>query len=203
MCVGGAGFVPTEGLDFFVDTGSTTGGGDTSTADSVFKWGQGAQIGGELMKVFGAYKDAKARQASYRYSSRVAANNAMLAEWAAKDAYRRGEEAKADIQRKAAALKGTQRASLAARGIDLGEGSALDILTSTDVMKEGDVGRAGLNAEREAWGHRVRASNYRDEAGMLESAAENTNPFMSAAGALLTGATSVASTWYRYNRTQN
>lgn len=201
MCLGGAGFVPTEGLDFFVDAG--TAAAPASAADSIFKWGMGAQIGGELMKVFGAYKESKAKQASYRYSSQVAANNAMLAELAAKDAFRRGEETKADIQRKAAALKGAQTASLAARGIDLGEGSALDILTSTDVMKELDVGRAGLNAEREAWGHRVRASNYRDEASMLESAAENTNPFMSAAGTLLTGATNVASTWYRYNRTQS
>ncbi|MCC7063241.1 MAG: hypothetical protein IT456_10580 [Planctomycetes bacterium] len=198
MCTGGAGFVPTEGLDFFTDAAATGGGGD-----SLFKFGSGAQIGGELLKVFGAYSDSKAKQASYRYSADIARNNAFLAEYAARDAHRRGEETKADIQRKAGALKSSQIASLAARGLDLGEGSPLDILTSTDVMKETDVARAGANADREAWGHRVRATNFRSEADMLDSAGENTSPFMAAGGSLLTGATNVASTWYRYNRTQN
>lgn len=209
MCIGGGEVIHLDDW----------GVGDTSvsSSQSIFSWigdlftGAGGGGDGDLtgallqgagagMQAYGAYEASKATKGKYKYDAQVAINNARIAEYQAEDALRRGEQTKVAIGLKTGALKGSQRASLAARGIDIGEGSPLDILTSTDYMGGVDTATATTNAEKEAWGHRVRAKNYESEAEMLYGAADNTNPFAAAAGTLLTGAGRVADSWYRQSR---
>lgn len=159
-----------------------------------------ASIAGLGMSAISAYNQSKASKAAYEYQAAVANNNATLDEYKARDAIMRGQSAEIAQRMKTAGLKGTQRASLAARGLDLGEGSASDILTSTDMMGETDALTIRDNASREAWGYRVRRDGTTADAGMYGSRASAERPGMAAATSLLTGAGKVAGGWYRYSK---
>jgi hypothetical protein len=159
----------------------------------------GAQAVGAGASAYGAYTKAKGEKAAYNYQAQIAENNRQMATWQAEDAITRGQTAAARLQLKTAQLKGTQRASLAARGLDLGEGSPLNILTDTDFMGAIDANTLTDNAAKEAWAFRQQASNYGSNAELLRMRADNVSPLMDAGTTLLTGAGKVASTWYYMN----
>lgn len=92
-----------------------------------------------------------------------------------------------------ARLKGSQRAGMAANGVDLGVGTAADILTSTDLLGEVDAQTIRSNAVRNAWG-------YRSEATMQRASADSVSPGMSALTTLIGGSGQVAEGWYRLNK---
>lgn len=126
-----------------------------------------------------AYSASEAQKNQAEYQSKVAANNAKVAEWQAADAKARGDQDAANVRRKYAALQGTQAASLAARGLDITEGSANAILTDTDFFSAYDQNVTRSNAEREAWGHKVRAGNFAGDAAYYGSVADAQNPLLS------------------------
>lgn len=156
----------------------------------------GAQAIGGLAATVGAYNKAKAERTAYEMQAQVAENNKTYAKWQAEDALARGSKAQMSQQLKTRQLKATQRASLAARGIDLGEGSALEILTDTDYMGALDTNTIKDNTAKEAYGYRMQAENYGANADLLRQRAASSNPGGAAFGTLLTSAGSVASTWY-------
>lgn len=156
----------------------------------------GAQVAGTVASAIGARNKAKAEKGAMEYQAAVARNNAQIAEWQAEDAIRRGQVTKQQSQLKTNALKGRQRAMMAERGIDLGEGSALNILTDTDMIGAIDANNATDNAAREAFGFKVQGSNYKSNADLLTARAGSISPNGAAFGSLLTGAGSVASSWY-------
>lgn len=162
-----------------------------------------ASLAGLGLSTMAAYNQSKASKAAYEYQAAVANNNATLDEYKARDAIMRGQSAEIAQRMKTAGLKGTQRASLAARGLDLGEGSAADILASTDYMGETDALTIRDNASREAWGYRVRGSNSSADAGMYGARSRAESSGMAAATSLLTGAGKVAGSWYRYRNEAN
>lgn len=123
-------------------------------------------------------------------AKQIARNNATMAEYAAQDAQRRGEEEAASIQRKAAGLKGTQRSLMAARGLDLGVGTAAEIQDQTDFFGETDAATARYNAARDAWAYRAQGQDMRQQG---KWAARNAN--MQAFSTLLGTAGSVAGKW--------
>lgn len=126
-------------------------------------------------------------------AKRTANVNAGLADQQAQDALARGNDAVFKSQLRTAQLKGTQTATLAAHGVALDQGSALDILTSTDVMGAADAATLKDNASKEAWGDKVQAANYRSQA-----AADN--PWAAGGASLLGGAATVADRWYKYKK---
>lgn len=126
-------------------------------------------------------------------AKQMANYNATMAEYAAQDAQRRGEQEAQSIQRKAAGLKGTQRAMMASRGLDLGTGTPAEILDQTDFFAETDVATARGNAAREAWTMRAKGDQERFGGRM---AARNAN--MQAFSTLLGTAGSVAGKWNTY-----
>lgn len=126
-----------------------------------------------------AYSSAEAQQNQAEYQSKVATNNAKVAEWQAADAKARGDQEAANVRRKYAALQGTQAASLAARGLDISEGSANAILTDTDFFSAYDQNVTRSNAEREAWGYKVKAGNFAGDAAYYGAVAGATNPLLS------------------------
>lgn len=156
----------------------------------------GIQGVGAAAATIGAYNRSKADKYAYEYQAKVAANNAQVETWKAQDAITRGQSDVARSQLATRQLKGAQRAAMAARGIDLGEGSALNILTDTDVMGQADANTLADNAAKEAWAHRVAATGAASNASMLSTRASNESPFLSAAGTALTSAGSVAANWY-------
>ncbi len=158
----------------------------------------GASMAGTAVSAYGAVQQSAATKNAYNYQAQVSANNAKIAEWQAQDALRRGEQAEIDQRRKTAALKGNQRATLAARGLDISEGSALNILSDTDYLGELDALTIRDNAAKQAWGARVQGNNDMANAQLLTMRADAENPLMAGAGTLLSGAGGVAERWYKY-----
>jgi len=172
-------------------------GSGGATAGGLGNMGLFMQIAGLATSAFGAYSQGKADKAATEQQAAVTRNNEMLAQWQAADALRRGKEAEQTHRFKVASMKGSQRASFAARGLDIGEGSAFNILADTDYMGERDAITIRNNASREAWGHTVSAKNAGSNADLLEMRARNTNPATGAFTTLLTGAGQVAASWYK------
>lgn len=132
-----------------------------------------------------AYSASETRKETASYQAKVAANNAKVAEWQAADAKERGDQAAATVRRKYAALQGTQVASLAARGLDISEGSANAILTDTDFFGEYDQNVTRSNAAREAYGYKVRAGNFLADSAASRAMSDAEDPLLSG---VLTGA---------------
>ncbi|MGL4351350.1 MAG: virion core protein, T7 gp14 family [Plesiomonas shigelloides] len=170
---------------------------DPVSAATMASAAQGMQIAGTVAGAYGAYNQSKATKQSLEYQSAVARNNAEYSESQARDAIRRGQVAENDVRRRTAQLEGSQRARLAANGIDLGEGSALNILMDTAFFGENDALNVRDNSNREATAFRTQASNQIGNANLMDARAGMESPMGAAATTLLTGAGAVASSWYR------
>lgn len=158
------------------------------------------QAVGAAMTAYSAFSKSSNDKAAYKYQAGVDRNNAMIAEWNAQDIERRGRQELIDLRRRNAALKGTQIATLASRGIDLSEGSALNILADTEYLGEQDELTLKTNTKKQAWGARVEGSNHTANSILLQSRSDQENPLLSGATSLLTDAGKVASGWYTYKK---
>lgn len=160
-------------------------------------------IGGSALSVLGAYKSSKGNKDAYRYQAQIASNNAQLAEWQAQNAEARGKNTEANVRIHGAQMESTQRASMAARGIALDEGSPLRVLQDTEFMTEHDARTVEDNTAQEAWALRVQGGSAKANAGLLSARASAEDPLMNATGTLLTTGGTVADRWYRYNAGEN
>ncbi|CAB4199493.1 hypothetical protein UFOVP1326_51 [uncultured Caudovirales phage] len=154
------------------------------------------QVAGGGMATRGAYDKAVSDKRAYTMQAGVSENNAMLADIEAGFAADRGEQAVGRSDLKHAAVKGAQRARLAANGVDLTEGSALGILADSDLYAEEDRNSIITNTANEVYGKRMQASNARSNAAMLRERADAENPWRSALGTGLGAFGTVASGWY-------
>lgn len=148
--------------------------------------------------VVGSVNQATAQKDSLMYQGQVAENNAKTLELEAQDAQRRGEQDKINAQQRNNQVKGAQRVSLAARGLDLGEGTAKTLLDQTDYFGAVDQATIENNTNKDMWRIRVGAQNESDKAGLLSSKSNSIDPFMAGATTLIGGAGSVADKWYKY-----
>lgn len=119
--------------------------------------------------------------------------NAKVAEIQAQDAITRGNEEASKVRRQYAQMAGRQRAELAAKGLDLTEGTTADVIDQTDFFSQIDQNTARDNAAREAWNLRARRQGYQYEASTQRPGQ----------AAFLAGAGTVASRWYSYGNTSN
>jgi hypothetical protein len=126
-----------------------------------------------------------------RTNRAIAYNNKVMNEYAAQDAERRGEKEAQDVRRKADGLKGTQRAMLAARGLDLGVGTAAEVVDQTDYLSILDQATARDNARKEAWQHRVAGAQ-----GMAAASVQASQNYQQGFSTLLTNGQTVAKRWY-------
>lgn len=187
--------------------------------------GQGT---GLAMSAIGSFYAAKGQQAALRGQAAIADSNARIAEsnasildqnariaeLGAQSTILAGQKEEQNARLRTAQLKSKQRVGLAANGVDLGSGTATNILTTTDVMGEIDANTIQTNAVRAAWGYRTQEQNLKTEASATRAGADMTragadakrstagsiSPFSSAAGTLLSGAGQVASSWYSLNK---
>jgi len=155
---------------------------------------------GAVGSAFGAYYSAQNAKNNLRFQAQMSEINARMAELGAKGELLRGEREVQSSKLKTAQVKGAQRASMAANGIDLGEGTAAQVLTTTDVMGEIDANTIASNAIRSAWGYRTQAQNYRGEAAVGRATASGINPLAAAGSSLIGDAGQVASSWYMMNK---
>lgn len=151
---------------------------------------------GALTSAIGARQQAQAQQQSLNYQSAVASNNAQISADQASLAMTNGQTATQAQDLKAGQIFGAQRAQLAASGVDLGQGSANDILTTTQFMANRDHATSIDNAMRQAWGYNVQAADQRANAAALTSMSSSINPNFNALTSLLGSAGGAARMWY-------
>lgn len=175
--------------------------------------------------------NAQAQRQTLTYQSNVASvnaahalfvgdTNARIAELGAQSVLFQGERQVGALTLKAGQLKSTQRASMAANGIDLGSGSAAEVQASTEILKEVDKNAIEANAVRSAWGYRVQSTedqntanqialNYETQAAFSKTAADGTyaaqpgvdaSVFGAASSSLMSTAGAVAKSWYQQNK---
>lgn len=158
------------------------------------------QGAGAIMSAIGAWSSASSQRATLQSQSDISAINARMAERSAQSELMAGQRGVQAHRMSTAALKSTQRARMASSGVDLGEGSAAQVLTSTDVMSEIDANTIAANAVRSAWGYRVQATNYSNDANTSRAAAGGISPAVATATALLSSAGGVAERWYAMSK---
>lgn len=113
----------------------------------------------------------------------------------AADAVKRGQEKVRRHLMKAGQMRGTQKAMMAAAGVETSSGSPLAVIMDTQTIAELDAQTIARNAEREAAGISSSAANMRAKADYEEEAAEG-----KATSSLLTTGMTVADKWYRHKR---
>ena len=155
------------------------------------------QIGGAVSSAAGSYYGAATQKINLESQARMAEMNARISEMGAQSALSQGNKQAAALTLRAGQLKSSQRAAMAANGIDLGEGSAAEVQASTDTMKEIDKNQILVNALQSAWGYRMQGVNYQNEALMARANARGIKPGVALATSLLGSATSVLGSWYQ------
>lgn len=119
-----------------------------------------------------AYSQSRAMKMQGQYQENQLNFNSKLAELQAEDATIRGNK-EADIKRKQTKqVIASQRAALAAQGIEVNEDTALQIQQDTAGLGAEDVQTIKNNAWREAWGYKVQALDYSGQAKYAKNSAK-------------------------------
>ena len=143
-----------------------------------------------------AAQASRAWQGAYQtaFQAAQARNAAVVSEYNAQDAERRGAVEEERQRRKTSLLLGTLQARFAAQGSDL-SGSPLDLLGDTAAIGEQDALATRYQAAREAWNQRIQAANQTAQADFLANSAvpplTNHDPGLGIAQSLLGGATNL------------
>lgn len=111
-------------------------------------------------------KEGAAQQQLYGFNERAAQLNAS-------DAIARGNKDATTHEKSVMKLRGNQRASLAAQGIDPNSGSAADIIDETTTLGALDAMTIRGNAAREAWGYKMQAQEYNSKGQFVALETEN------------------------------
>jgi parvulin-like peptidyl-prolyl isomerase len=179
--------------------------------------GQASQLGGifavagAVQGAIGSYFNAKSQalqlesqSSSLAFQADMSRLNAVQAEFTAQQIMRAGNLKQGQVSLRAGKIKSSQRASMAARGIDLGVGSAVETIATTDLMKEIDMLTVNSETVRSAEAARLQRQNYMTQAAIQDVSAENVmassrsiSPTLAASTSLLGGASSVASAWFQ------
>lgn len=152
-----------------------------------------------LVSAVGQRRAATAAEQQADYQAGVLGLNADLADRAAADSIARGREAQSRSRASTRQLVGAQRATLAAQGVDVGVGSAADIGLDTAELGEMDTLTLAINAQREAYGFKVEAVNYRSQAALVRASGRNTAASLrnESISTLLTTGTQLGDLYYR------
>lgn len=135
-----------------------------------------------------SYAQSKAQKSEGDYQKQIYESNARLADIQADDAIRRGEKDAKQHKKNVKRLIGSQRAALAAQGLDLEADDALAIQQESAEYGALDVLEIKNNAWREAWGYKVQANDFMGRARFADITAKN-----KARNTILTGGMSIAS----------
>lgn len=181
-------------------------GGSTSMAEAGAYAGMAASaagstsgmlaLGSAAMSGYQSYQTANAQRQAASYQSQVDANNAKIATEQRSATIQQGQAQAEQSQLQEAQVLGEQKAALGANGVNMGSGSAVDLMATTKFLNAQDVNAIQSNAARTAWGYGVDASNSVAASGLASWQAKNNNPAgigaMGGASSLLTSATMYA-----------
>jgi hypothetical protein len=175
---------------------------------------EGAIVAGVVGGGAAIYEGISANQSAQQQAEAIARQNQFqkeltefnkdFAKSQASDAIKRGEEAVQVVKQRAKSIVGSQRAGLAAQGVDISSGAALKIQTDTQILSAVDAVKIRNNAWREAYGYKVQALEYSMRSIAAQDAANNQINSTLAAGGIQAisgvaqGVSGVASSAYNY-----
>lgn len=118
-------------------------------------------------------KSSNANAKMSEYQARVARDNEKIAQENARNERQSGLE-EARLQRlKTIQTIGAQQTAMAANGIDISSGTALDTVADSAQMGELDALMLQYNAERNAYGYDTQAGNFKNQANLDMFASKN------------------------------
>lgn len=121
-------------------------------------------VAGLAMQAYAGHQQAVAQKEAANYSAAVDQNNAKLADYKAETVARIGSVEEERQRAKVRQMIGSQRAAFASNGLDLSEGTPLDVVSETAGTGIEDALTIRANAMREAWGYRQEATDLRSSA---------------------------------------
>jgi hypothetical protein len=123
-----------------------------------------ALAAGAGVSLVGAASSASAQSKEAAYNAKLAEQNQQRVELAAADARDRGEREVGLRQLQAGQLRGKQRLALAASGVDIQSGTALDVMEDSAASAAVDSATLRNNAAREAYGYKTQALQIGEQA---------------------------------------
>jgi len=191
-------------------TGMSPSMGKTAqTGQSMKNIGLLTSILGGVNSAIGTFYAAKTAQyqeksqaSSFAFQGDMAAINASRAETTAQSIEEAGKSQISNYTLRAGEQKAGAVASMAARGIALGQGSTAEVAASMDIQKDINVMNINANATRQAWAARQQETNYQNESLLDRTSAVNAlrsansiSPVGGMVNSLLGSATQIAGQW--------
>jgi hypothetical protein len=139
-----------------------------------------------------ARRDAQSQKNLLGFDAQVAGNQAAIAGYQAQIAQQVGAASEQNSRLQTAAQFSTDRAHMAASGIDLGQGSATDVLASTEYMGERQALMIRDDTNRQVWQDRNQQAMYQADQQAKLAQMNAINPDMAAVTSLLGSAGSFA-----------
>ena len=140
----------------------------------------GATIAKSFFDLAGSYSEsqalkvqAEASRLKGQWEKGRAYLNAQLSDLAAEDATERGEKEAARVKAQGDSVRGSQRTSYAAQGVDVNSGSAAIVQSETDYLTGVDMMTVRANAYKEAFGYKTQARSQRYAGDMAEFEGNN------------------------------
>ncbi len=114
-----------------------------------------------------AFVQAEAQKAQTQSAIASLQEQQRFAERQAQETIRRGQKTESQQRQRTRKLIGSQRAALAAQGIDIESGSAFEIQSETAALGALDASTIRNNAAREALGLRFRVTGLEAQEGLV------------------------------------
>lgn len=155
---------------------------------------------GNLVSDAGSIFSGASEQGAANAQKRIARQNAEIAERNADLTMAGGESDAQALGFRNRAMSGALKAHQGASGVDVNSGSALDVQESQHALGMFDQMTLRSNAAREAFGFKVQAKQFRDEAAIAKAKANNAgvSAGINVLSSLVGGASSASSAYSQW-----
>lgn len=161
-------------------------------------------IVGSLVGGASSYQTNQANAKASDYQAAIYKQNAEIANQNAVTERQSGIDESRRIKLKTLSNIASQKTAMAASGLDLNEGTALDLIDTTKYVGELDALTTIKNYDSRARAFESDAQNYLSQSGLSSMSAGNyrNSSWMSGLGTTLTGLGQVKGSWYNLGNSQ-
>lgn len=158
---------------------------------------------GSLLGASSQMSQANAQSNAYKQQAAQARANSEALQQQAQNTAMKGAQQERQIRREGQATVGKQKTIYGASNIDIGGGSALDVITNTENESLADQLQQRRNTANEVWSQETEAMNQQTAAKNYDTAASNAKKAgrIGAMTSLLGGATQLSTNYGQYKRT--
>ncbi len=148
---------------------------------------------GAAVSAGGTMMNGMAQANAANYQAEVASNNAKIAQQNATYAAQAGAQQADTASKKGAANEAAIKGAIAANGVDVNSGSAVDVQTSAREQSKLDTLTTANNAQLQVYGYRSQAAGYQAQSQLDQMTAEQApiGAAIGASGSLLSNASSI------------